>query len=281
MSVIGPDRTVGRVAAALSWVPGEVLSAWVPGATPPDALATIAQDARLDLCFVDSSTVWAGRAVETLGSRDVTAAWAVSGVLGRIAERLGWVEALRLTAAEPGSVAFEIDRALHEALVDVRAGLAAGAEAFVIADDLAGAAGWLVAPDFALEVLVPGYRRLTAEAGDAEVIFHSDGDVRALFPALAVSGFSAVHLGGGAARLDAAVAAADAADLRLLGGVPAAGAESQASAIVRDVVGHALHGSLVICDDGAIQTAEELRACLDVIAMARESAGLTSEGEAE
>jgi hypothetical protein len=92
----------------------------------------------------------------------------------------------------------------------------------VVADDLAGASGWLVSPDFALEALAPCYSQITREAG-IPAIFHSDGDVRALYPALSAAGFAGVHVAiPGYVAIGQSILAAQAAGLVPVGGIEGA-----------------------------------------------------------
>ena len=212
----------------VSWMPGELLeAAWGRGGLDAVAeeFAGAVTDLGLDFAFVPADEPWATRAVALLAGADVAALWATSGVLGRLADRLGWLEALRLTAAEPGALAAPLSEALHAALDSARAGLAAGADAVVVADDLAGASGPLVSPDFALDALLPCYRSIAAELAESDTpaIFHSDGDIRVLLPALARAGFSAIHVGSLATEpFEATLVTAGAVGMTVLGGIEAA-----------------------------------------------------------
>ena len=259
----------------VTWVPAPVSEALVAGTDasgPAEALQTLALALGLDFAFVSATEPWAAEAVELLHEAGVVAVWSVAGVLGRVGESVGWLLALRMTAAEPGTLAVALAEALHAALDEARRGAGAGADAVLVADDLAGATGPLVSPDFALDALVPCYASVAALVGahDVPAIFHSDGDVRTLYPALARAGFSAVHVAGptGDAFL-MSLSAAHAAGLVALGGIEAAtlleGARRQG-----ERAGVAARGGrLLVCDDGGITLPEEVAALATALDAAR------------
>ncbi|HEY5540670.1 MAG TPA: uroporphyrinogen decarboxylase family protein [Coriobacteriia bacterium] len=261
--------------AGISWLPAETLDALAFGTDTvgaADSLATVAQALELDFAFVPAHESWAPEAVHDLHERGIATVWTVAGVLGRAAERLGWIETLRLTAAEPGALAVLLGEALHDAMDEARAGRSARADAMLVADDLAGASGPLVSPDFALDALLPCYRAVTREAAENDVpaIFHSDGDVRALLPALARAGFSAVHLAGLASGpFSASYAAARTAGLVVLGGVEVTALMSGARRLGAYAGSLALSGGMLVCDDGGITSAEEVAAYATALEAAR------------
>jgi hypothetical protein len=262
-------------AAAISALRGEsaglvVGVSWLP----PSTLIGLVLSLDLDFAFVPAEQPGAAQLVPQLHALDCAAVWAVPGVFGRVAELLGWNEALRLTAGEPGALAAPLAEALHAALESARAGIAAGAEVVIVADDLAGSTGPLVSPDFALEALLPCYHSLAAEAMSrgALAAFHSDGDVRALMPSLARAGFSAVHLAGIVPEaLATSVDAARGSGLRAMGGVAAATLGEDPVAIGRSAGRHAADRGLLVCDDGGLTTAAEIVAYRLAIAAAREA----------
>ena len=261
--------------AGVTWVPAPVAEALVAdqgGSSTAQALQTLALALDLDFAFVPAAEQWAEEAVALLHEAGVAAVWSVAGVLGRAGESLGWSEALIMSAAEPGALAAPLAEALHTALGEARSGRDAGADAVLVADDLAGKSGPLVSPDFALDALVPCYASLAAVARENHLpaLFHSDGDVRSLYPALARAGYAAVHVAGlvGDSFL-ASVAAAHVAGLIALGGIEAAtlleGARRQGEAAGRAARG----GQLLVCDDGGITRPEEVAALATALEAAR------------
>ncbi len=273
IAILSKERSA--VAFAMSWVPPEalrVLTWQETGADPAETLAAVAAALQLDLVFVPASEPWAVEAVRLLDRANVASAWAVSGVLGRLAERFGWPDVLRLSATEPGSLAFALSEGLHDALVEIRAGSGATADVVVVADDLAGPSGWLVAPDFALEALVPCYRQMAAGAA-LPVAFHSDGDVRAIYPALAAAGYSAVHVAvHGELAVQSATRAARDEGLVPMGGIEAAQLlRSGAARAGVHVAALAAGGPFVVCDDGGMTSAEDVAAFSTALDAARKA----------
>jgi hypothetical protein len=259
--------TTSGYATGMTWVPTSGLRAltWDSGVeNEAEALEAVATALGLDVAAVSSSDAWAGEGVARLHGAGIAAFWIVDGVLTRVAEERGWSAVLRLSATAPGELAVALAEQLHEALIAARAGLEAGADVLLLADELAGTAGWLVSPDFALEALVPCYRRIATEwAGDGRVaVFHSDGDVRALLPSLAGAGFDGVHFGLlGAGQLAASVEAARSAGLCPVGGIEIT---SLVEAGSRHVGAHAAAlvrgGRLLLADDGGMTSAEDVAA---------------------
>lgn len=263
-------------AFALSWAPSDALRAltWQEaGEDVAETLASVAVALHLDLVFVPATEPWAEEAVSVLHRADVAVAWAVSGVLGRVAERYGWAETLRRSASEPGALAFSLSEALHDALTDVRRGQLLGADSFVIADDLAGESGWLLAPDFALEALVPCYAQL-ASVSDVPCVFHSDGDVRVVYPALSKAGFSAIHVAvSGQATIARCFDAARGAGLVPMGGIEAKNLLTTGAAATGSFAGGLVAGTgAFVCDDGGMVHAEELAAYSTALEAARRTA---------
>jgi hypothetical protein len=270
-------REEAGLVLGMTWLPIEALDALVYGSGaegPAESLATVAGALDLDFMFVPAHEPWAAEAVGLLHESGVAAFASVAGVLGRVGESVGWLEMLKLTAVEPGGLAAPFAAALHEALDEVRTAMRFDADAIVVADDVAGATGPLVSPDFALDALVPCYRALAGEAAAHEVpsVFHSDGDIRALMPALARGGFSGVHVAGVSEDgFVASMVAAHAAKLVVLGGIEAAsllrGARhhgAQAGSLARA-------GGLLVCDDGGLTGAEEVAAYASALDAAREA----------
>lgn len=264
-----PAVTIG-----VTWIPSGVLLAVFQGraASEAEALAAFAVQAGLDLAFVPAEEPWAADAVARLRTAAVLPLWVVTGPLGRVERSMGWTQALGATAAAPAQLAFNLDEALHEALAETRAGALAGAGAIVVADDLAGATGPLLSPDYALEVLVPLYRRIAslAEEFGLPAVFHSDGDIRAVLPALARAGFSAVHPGGVRDEaLETYRRTAEESGLTVLAGIAAGRLLEGARASADAAVDFAQAGRVIITDDGGISSPEEVAAFVSAVRSVR------------
>lgn len=269
-----------ELVCGLSWVPEGLLDDVATRSDSPDlaqALAVTAAAVPVDLAFVSARGADAPDAVSALHAAGIAAIWAVDGVFTRVADAIGWGEALRMTASQPGALAARLDEALHDALVLVRRACETGADAVLIADDLAGPSGPLLSPDYALDALMPCYRRLAFEAkrGELPAIFHSDGDIRMLLPALVREGYSAVHVAGlGAETFEASALAARRVGLVVLGGIAvqelltdACRAGERAAAVATSL------GNVIVCDDGGMTTFEEVVAFGSAIEAARHAYG--------
>lgn len=271
-------ETASRVRRALAGDPGdpcvgvtfladEAVRALAWGGSAEDPLLT-AVCSRLspDFAFVSSWEADAASTCERVAACGTVPFWVVRGPLDGALEASGWHETLARTAGDPGGLAPELDEAVDIARGAIGAAVECGAAAVVIADDLAGAKGLLVSPDYALTEVVPRLGRIAgfAAAEGLAAIWHSDGDIRALLGAAARAGLAGVHPGGlGPEPFRRLLGQARAEGLVVLGGLPAwalrAGvpqalqAATSASLIARS-------GGLLICDDGGIGTGEELGA---------------------
>lgn len=247
------------------------------GDDPATALSDACRALGASFAFVASDGPSADAVVAALLDAAIAPMWAVGGPLWPVIERHGVLEGLRATLTHPGDVGAELDRGLDAIVRDAAHGVGVGARAIVLAEDLAGAEGPLVAPDFAIAELLPRYDRIvrTARALGVPAIFHSDGDVRPLLPAIHRAGFTAVHAGGGlslegfervfwAAR-DEGIAVIGGLLTRELGN--AARAEMLGSSI--GVLAKA--GGLFVADDGGITTAAEVADLVTALAAARDT----------
>ncbi|MCX8006527.1 MAG: hypothetical protein N3B11_00190 [Coriobacteriia bacterium] len=271
-----PSITVG-----LTFVAPGALRALALGVERPDH-ALVAACATLDaaFAFVPWREPWAPRAVEGLLDAGVAPFVAIDGVLWEILEQEGIEQGLKATLLEPERIRAALEAAVERRVADAREALETGARALVVAEDLAGSDGPLVAPDFAIDVLMPLLGGLVEAATAAAVpaVWHSDGDVRSLLAAAARAGFSAVHLGGGLEfeGFERLFWAARSAGLMTIGGLPT---REVAKGLARaESVGSragllARAGKLLVADDGGIATAREAQALVRAVAAAREAAG--------
>lgn len=268
-------RARGPVASALTWTTSGALHAFAEGdEREPEVLKTIAKAFELDLVFVDSEAEWASDAVQRLHSADVAVAWSVGGVLTRVAHAAGWSDTLTALAAKPQAMAGWIEASTRDVVASVEAGVHEGADVIVIADEISSHAGWLVSPDVVLEALVPSYAPAVEEAvlGGLPAVFHSDGDIRALYPALRKVGFTGVHVApADPGALAACVDAARAAGLVVVGGLHAGALRERGARRAGESAAElAAAGHLVFADDGGITSAEEIAAFGAALDVARE-----------
>lgn len=262
----------------LSFIPTDALAPVARDTSDP-VVALAAASSALDasFAFVPANQPWAEQAVAALDAAGVAPLWAVSGPLWPVIGRLGAAEGLRETLTQPDRIGAQIESALDALFFELGRGARLGARAIVLAEDLAGSNGPLVAPDFAIAELLPRYERIVSAARtlDLPAIFHSDGDIRPLLPAIARAGFVAVHAGGGLTfeAFERLFWAVRSAGLALVGGLltaelgNAARAEALGSAI--GVLAHA--GGLVVADDGGITTTHEVAGLVTALAAARQA----------
>lgn len=261
--------------AGLSFVPPGVLPGLRgdPASAPAPALARTCEDAGLDFAFVPSWEDWADAAVIELHARGVAALWVVPGVLWPALERTGVEEGLRASALDPDRLAPHLDRAADGARDAIVRGLGLRADGIVVADDLAGASGPVVAPDFAAGEVFPRMARLLSLAVRSGVprVLHCDGDARVFLPRLRRSGFLALHGDCGGAGVERMVTAARSEGVAMLGGLPTAALSSQVAALRAGAEAGILarRGGLVVADDGGVTTGEQVACLLAGIAAAR------------
>jgi hypothetical protein len=242
---------------------------------PAPALAYAAADLHLDFAFVPSWEHWALEAVYELHAVGVAAVWAVPGVLTPTFERLGAAEALRAIARDPVTLSLALDESAAASGGAIESGLVAGADAVVVADDLAGAAGPVASAAFLDGEVFPRLAVVARRAADAGVpaVLHCDGAAESLYASVRASGFAAVHGDcGGAGRTAAALAAARRAGVALVSGIAAAdlgGGLTRAAAAGATAATAAAGGGLLLADDGGVATAAECAALFAAFGAAR------------
>lgn len=242
----------------------------------PDALVAAAVALRASFAFVPAAEPWAERAVRSLADAGIAPMWAIDGPLWPIVERRGTLAGLRATLTDARGIGAELDLTIRPLIDEVSRGAAAGARAIVIAEDLAGSHGPLVAPDFAIAELLPRFERLVRAARSLGLpsLLHSDGDVRPLLPAVVRAGFVAVHAGGGL-NLDAfdrLFWAARHEGLAIVGGLLTAelGNPARAEALGSAVGVLAQTGGLFVADDGGLTTPAQAANLLSALTAARD-----------
>ncbi|MBE0416556.1 MAG: hypothetical protein IBX63_02190 [Coriobacteriia bacterium] len=280
-------QTFARVRRALAGEPGEPCTgitflaedairalAWGSSADSPLVTAVCSRLAP-DFAFVESWIGDASATCQSVAGCGTVPFWVVRGPLDAVANARSWSESLAATVRDAAALAPLLDGGVEAACMSVRVAAACGAGAIVVADDLAGADGPLMAPDFALSELLPrlGVIAATAVGEDLPAIWHSDGDTRAFLGAAARGGFAGVHPGGlgpdpfrrlfGRARQEGMVVLGGLPGWALRAGVPSAlRAATSASVIARS-------GGLLVCDDGGVSTGEEIGALIAALQTVR------------
>jgi hypothetical protein len=258
-------ESVGIV-TGMTFIPLSLLDeiGWGDGSDPAGLLVSAARRLSLDFTFVPAAEAWAEETTRALVGEGVAALWVIDGPFSRAARVHGWTEAIRLSIAEPDALAPALDEGRDVALAAASCGFAAGACALVVAEDLAGAGGPLVAPDFVNQELMPRISALVhhARREGRPSVFHSDGDVRVFLPAIGRAGFSAVHGGGpDEESFVALLREARRYNLKVVGGIGGASLTRGSGAAERAGMQAALlslPGDVLVADDGGIVAIEEL-----------------------
>lgn len=264
------------VTAGMTFVPEDALSGlkW-GGRARPALLAAACSRLEPDFAFVTADRVWADEAVDRLLECGVAPLWAVSGPLGRLAAATSWQDVIKRSVRAPRELAQDMDAVMHGALEQVRRGVRLDVTAVVVADDVAGAAGPLVAPDFVLDEVLPRCAALAEEAVAHAVFaaFHSDGDLRPFLAAIARAGFAAVHPGGlTSPAFEELLMAARVAGLAVIGGISGDALREGGPRLVREATQAGIFaraGGLLVADDGGITTSAEVASLVEAIAAAR------------
>ena len=270
------DGTPGEVCVGVTFVPAAAVRSLAWGSSAGAPLATVVCS-RLspDFAFVESWADDASGLCEAVAGCGTVPFWAVRGPLDHAAAAEGWSEALAATARDIDVLGRLLDEGTEAARASVRDAVACGAGAVVIADDVAGAEGPLVAPDFVLSELLPRYGAIirAATTKGLPVIWHSDGDTRVFLGAAVREGLHGLHPGGlGPDPFRQLFTSARQEGLVVLGGVPGWALRSGAlpalqAASSASLIAHS--GGLLICDDGGVSTGEELGSLITALQSVR------------
>lgn len=224
--------------------------------------------------FIDYSTFSNTNIRHRLTKRMIDAYVSISAPFWLLASVYGWDEArLKMTSPESTEALEHACAYINQCMEDARD---AGADAIVLCDDLCGSKGPVPDPLFVVESILPlydGFARKADELG-IPLIFHSDGDIREYYPHLANDGFMGVHVAHPAYDQTAELFdAVRAQGMIPLGGLITARAEDDGPGKLAHFAAElASAGSALICDDGAVDSAEQLEPMVAAMQRARELA---------
>ena len=130
--------------------------------------------------------------------------WIEDGAFQRSLHRHDFMNFMQAVAAEPETVAAEIERASQTVTANIRQAVAHGAHGILIAEDIAYQNSTYVSPDFGRRHLLPLWRVQTAAArqAGAPAFFHSDGNINRFLPLIAAAGFDGLQCIEPAAHMD-------------------------------------------------------------------------------
>ncbi len=276
-AVLGGES--GIVSVGVTFLP-EVATASLLWGSEADAHTplAVAVCSRLapDFAFVPVWEPAAETTVRDIASCGTAPFVVVRGPLTSIAEQDGWAPTLRATLTGERDFASRLDAATNATIADTKTAAEWGAFAVVVAEDVAGATGPLVAPDYVIGDLMPRLGRIASAAHDAGLaaVWHSDGDIRPDLRAATRAGFDAVHPGGLEARaFEALLAEARRHGLTVLGGIHGSAIRSGGPVAIRTGVEAAVAaaaGGLLVSDDGSVATGPELAALISALQASRD-----------
>jgi hypothetical protein len=282
-TVTGLERTMRALGGAVltppacgaTFVPLEALPSSEVGRAQASALACAHADARLDFAVVPSWEPWAAELAAALKASGTAAVWAVPGVLTTALTSVGYPAGLRAIGRAPGTLTHALEAAEASMLAAVADGIARGADAIMVADDLATTSGPVASPEYLAANVAPRLAKASAAARAAGVpaLLHSDGDVTSLVRAIARSGFCAIHVAGvGPQAFERLLDAAHRERLAVVGGFDAQTLGQGIAAAVRAgarLATLARSRPLLVADDGGITTPKEYTALLAGVSAAR------------
>lgn len=115
----------------------------------------------------------------------------LQGPFTSMLQRIGWQEISYLIVKNPGETRKMMDGFLQKSLLIAERAVTAGCEGIILADDLAGTRGMLIAPDYLREhyftLLSDFLHKINSR--DIPFIFHSDGNILDIVPMLKGTGF--------------------------------------------------------------------------------------------
>ena len=144
--------------------------------------------------------------VQRFADRDIFVFWIVNGAFQTAMTCGDMMAFLIKTAAAPDAVAAELEGLSGGVTAAMAQGAAAGAHGIILADDIAYQQSTYVSPAFVERHLLPVWRRQAAFAHGlgVPVLFHSDGNLRAVLPHIVAAGFDGLQCMEPAAGMDLA-----------------------------------------------------------------------------
>jgi hypothetical protein len=222
--------------------------------------------------FVDYGSFLNTNISHRLNKRMIDAFVSINAPYWLLASLYGWDEALSKLESNEGGARDQACDFVERAMDDAARG---GAEAIVLCDDLCGAVGPVPDPLFVVEHVLPLYAGFVEKARSLSmpIIFHADGDIREYYPYLAHAGFDAVHVAHPSYdQTRELCAAVREAGMLPFGGFVGARVErdgiDELVAFVRRLLSE---GPLVVCDDGALKTKEQLAKVIEAMRLCRDA----------
>jgi hypothetical protein len=239
------------------------------------ALPRAISDGDFDFVFVPSWEPNAELLMRVARDAGAAALWTVRGALWPALDEMGLGEGLRATLLDPASLRGPLDAAVEDARCAVTRGASLGADAIVVAEDLAGRDGPLVTLEYAVAELMPRLGTIASAiaAAGLPAVIHSDGGVGGLCADMREAGFEALHAGGMSGEdFEDLLTRARSVGLVVIGGIMTASlAEGLPAAVMAGTRAGILarRGGLILADDGGVTGFDQYAALLAAFAAAR------------
>jgi len=139
----------------------------------------------------------------------------IGGPVSMLDEMFGMEDYLVYALTNPKEIRIIGEKVMEFEVAKAKLFIDAGAEAILMADDIAFNTGCFLPPSIMEEVAYPLYRQALSEIrryGNVPVVFHSDGDLRLILKDLAALGFDGLHSLQPSAGMDIAAVKRDYGD---------------------------------------------------------------------
>lgn len=119
----------------------------------------------------------------------------LQGPFTMMIEDLGWQKASYVITNQQHQTAGIIGEYAHRGIISAQAALDSGCDGIILADDLAGNQGLMVAPDFLRSCYFPVINNMLnqVQSDNNPVIFHSDGNILDIIGDIKCTGFRGIH----------------------------------------------------------------------------------------
>lgn len=235
----------------------------------PEGAELIKKSLAPSCLFIDSEQFAQTNAKHRFEKRGIAAFVSVAAPLSVLAHERGWAVAVEAAKSDPAVLGGQRAERVAQAVANA---CDQGADAIVICDELF-MPGAQIDPFFALEHLMPCYQELVQVATTAGIpaVFHTQGDARGLYPALAGVGFAGVHVAHPQPdRVRELFSAARESKLVPVGGIVGEGImERPLDEAVALAVELAQGGPAIICDDGTLEGEDQMARAAQVLTEAR------------
>ncbi|MGE5483588.1 MAG: uroporphyrinogen decarboxylase family protein [Ignavibacteriales bacterium] len=176
--------------------PGAGVASSFPQVPGIEEETAVLLDLGLDIAPVDSSALGFEERIRHYRLRtDLFVMCIVGGGFYECMEQSGFMEFLTIVGKEKGRALRLMKAAVEKNTAIARRAAAAGAHGIMVGDDIAHSGGTMASPSDLRHLLFPLLAKEAAAISEAGCVpmFHSDGDLRAVFGDLIEAGFRVIH----------------------------------------------------------------------------------------